>query len=74
MSTNPPLFGAHALDGIRVIDLTRVLGPRNTDWADHGAEVIKVGQLLVMRCAAGGRLCACMASYFINVNATKNQW
>ena len=28
MSTNPPLFGAHALDGIRVIDLTRVLGGR----------------------------------------------
>ena len=33
-----------ALDGVRVIDLTRILGgPFGTQWlGDHGAEVIKV--------------------------------
>ena len=44
--------------GIRVIDLTRVLGGPYAAQilADHGLEVVRLSQPLVMRCAAGGRL------------------
>lgn len=74
MSTNPPLFGAHALDGIRVIDLTRVLGgPYATQiLADHGAEVIKVESAAGDEVRGWGPPFARgMASYFINVNRNK---
>ena len=63
-----------ALDGIRVLDLTRVLGgPYSTQiLADHGAEVIKVESNLGDEVRGWGPpFVNDMASYFINVNRNK---
>ena len=66
--------GQHALSGIKVVDLTRVLGgPYATQiLGDHGAEIIKV------EAASGDEVREWgppferdMASYFINVNRNK---
>ena len=64
----------HALDGIKVLDLTRVLGgPYSTQiLADHGAEVIKVESNLGDEVRGWGPpFVNDMASYFINVNRNK---
>ena len=64
----------HALDGIKVLDLTRVLGgPYSTQiLADHGAEVIKVESKLGDEVRGWGPpFVNDMASYFINVNRNK---
>ena len=64
----------HALDGIKVLDLTRVLGgPYCTQiLADHGAEVIKVESKLGDEVRGWGPpFINEMASYFINVNRNK---
>lgn len=64
----------HALDGIKVLDLTRVLGgPYSTQiLADHGAEVIKVEFNLGDEVRGWGPpFVNDMASYFINVNRNK---
>jgi len=74
MSKTPPIFGEHALDGIKVIDLTRVLGgPYATQiLADHGAEVIKIESAAGDEVRGWGPPFARgMASYFINVNRNK---
>ena len=64
----------HALDGIKVLDLTRVLGgPYCTQiLADHGAEVIKVESKIGDEVRGWGPpFINEMASYFINVNRNK---
>lgn len=64
----------YALDGIKVLDLTRVLGgPYSTQiLADHGAEVIKVESNLGDEVRGWGPpFVNDMASYFINVNRNK---
>ena len=64
----------HALDGMKVIDLTRVLGgPYATQiLADHGAEVIKIESQAGDEVRGWGPPFARgMASYFINVNRNK---
>jgi len=67
-------FGQHALDGIKIIDLTRVLGgPYATQiMADHGADVIKIESAAGDEVRGWGPPFADnMASYFINVNRNK---
>jgi crotonobetainyl-CoA:carnitine CoA-transferase CaiB-like acyl-CoA transferase len=74
MTIANPIFGEHALDGIKVIDLTRVLGgPYATQiLADHGAEVIKIESDMGDEVRGWGPPFAReMASYFINVNRNK---
>lgn len=64
----------HALNGIKVLDLTRVLGgPYATQiLADHGAEVIKVESKIGDEVRGWGPpFINDMASYFINVNRNK---
>ena len=64
----------HALEGIKVLDLTRVLGgPYATQiLADHGAIVTKVESELGDEVRAWGPpFTKNMASYFINVNRNK---
>ena len=66
--------GIPALNGVKVIDLTRVLGgPYATQiLADHGAEVIKVESHEGDEVRGWGPPFANdMASYFINVNRNK---
>ena len=63
-----------ALDGIKVLDLTRVLGgPYSTQiLADHGAEVIKIESKIGDEVRGWGPpFINEMASYFINVNRNK---
>ncbi len=65
---------SYALDGIKVLDLTRVLGgPYCTQiLADHGAEVIKVESKIGDEVRGWGPpFINEMASYFINVNRNK---
>ena len=73
-SSKHAVTGTHALSGIKVVDLTRVLGgPYATQiLGDHGAEIIKV------EAASGDEVRGWgppferdMASYFINVNRNK---
>ena len=62
----------HALNGIKILDLTRVLGgPYATQiLADHGAEVIKIESKIGDEVRAWGPpFINDMASYFINVNS-----
>ena len=64
----------YALNGIKVLDLTRVLGgPYATQiLADHGAEVIKVESKIGDEVRGWGPpFINDMASYFINVNRNK---
>ena len=64
----------HALNGIKILDLTRVLGgPYATQiLADHGAEVIKIESKIGDEVRAWGPpFINDMASYFINVNRNK---
>ena len=64
----------HALNGIKVLDLTRVLGgPYATQiLADHGAEIIKVESKIGDEVRGWGPpFVNKMASYFINVNRNK---
>ena len=64
----------HALNGIKILDLTRVLGgPYATQiLADHGAEVIKIESKIGDEVRAWGPpFIKDMASYFINVNRNK---
>ncbi len=74
MTSKNPILGHHALSGVKVIDLTRVLGgPYATQiLGDHGAEIIKI------EAASGDEVRGWgppferdMASYFINVNRNK---
>ena len=74
MTSENPILSNHALHGLRVIDLTRVLGgPYATQiLGDHGAEIVKIES------AAGDEVRGWgppferdMASYFINVNRNK---
>ena len=63
-----------ALDGIKILDLTRVLGgPYSTQiLADHGAEVIKIESKMGDEVRGWGPpFINEMASYFINVNRNK---
>jgi len=65
-----------ALDGVRIIDLTRILGgPYGTQWlADHGADVIKVEPPQGDDTRAWGPPFdkdAGASSYFLGVNANK---
>jgi formyl-CoA transferase len=65
-----------ALDGVKVIDLTRILGgPFGTQWlADHGADVIKVEPPQGDDTRAWGPPFdreAGAASYFLGVNRNK---
>ena len=65
---------SYALNGIKVLDLTRVLGgPYATQiLADHGAEVIKVESKIGDEVRGWGPpFINDMASYFINVNRNK---
>jgi len=67
-------LGQHALEGVKVIDLTRVLGgPYATQiLADHGAEIIKIEAASGDEVRGWGPPFARdMASYFINVNRNK---
>jgi crotonobetainyl-CoA:carnitine CoA-transferase CaiB-like acyl-CoA transferase len=72
--TNQNDIITHALNGIKVLDLTRVLGgPYCTQiLADHGAEVIKVESKIGDEVRGWGPpFINEMASYFINVNRNK---
>ena len=74
MTNAKPILGQHALDGVKVIDLTRVLGgPYATQiLADHGADVIKIESVAGDEVRGWGPPFARdMASYFINVNRNK---
>ena len=74
MTASQTLLGDHALAGIKVIDLTRVLGgPYATQiLADHGADVIKIESEAGDEVRGWGPPFARdMASYFINVNRNK---
>ena len=65
---------SYALNGIKILDLTRVLGgPYATQiLADHGAEVIKVESKIGDEVRGWGPpFINDMASYFINVNRNK---
>jgi len=67
-------IATYALNGIKVLDLTRVLGgPYATQiLADHGAEVIKVESKIGDEVRGWGPpFINEMASYFINVNRNK---
>ena len=72
--TNQNNILVSALDGIKVLDLTRVLGgPYATQiLADHGAEVIKIESKIGDEVRGWGPpFINEMASYFINVNRNK---
>ncbi len=72
--TNQNNILVSALDGIKVLDLTRVLGgPYATQiLADHGAEVIKIESKIGDEVRGWGPpFINDMASYFINVNRNK---
>jgi formyl-CoA transferase len=74
MTNAKPILGQHALDGVKVIDLTRVLGgPYATQiLADHGADIIKIESAAGDEVRGWGPPFAReMASYFINVNRNK---
>ena len=74
MTTAKPNLDQPALDGVKVIDLTRVLGgPYATQiLADHGAEIIKIEAASGDEVRGWGPPFARdMASYFINVNRNK---
>ena len=74
MTNAKPILGQHALDGVKVIDLTRVLGgPYATQiLADHGADIIKIESVAGDEVRGWGPPFARdMASYFINVNRNK---
>ena len=74
MTNAKPILGQHALDGVKVIDLTRVLGgPYATQiLADHGADIIKIESVAGDEVRGWGPpFERDMASYFINVNRNK---
>ena len=72
--TNQNNIITSALNGIKILDLTRVLGgPYATQiLADHGAEVIKIESQIGDEVRGWGPpFINEMASYFINVNRNK---
>ena len=71
MTNAKSILGQHALDGVKVIDLTRVLGgPYATQiLADHGADIIKIESAAGDEVRGWGPPFARdMASYFTNPN------